>query len=414
MRSAGHNARDEALFRVIHGTPDTSAQRPASSVVAAALADRFLRRYGGTARVYRAPGRVNLIGEHTDYNDGFVMPAAIDASTWVAMAPRQDRQLVVHSETLEETAETPLERTALQPRHRWSDYVFGVAAELLDAGVPLTGANVLIHSDVPRGAGLSSSAALEVAVGFALMDSAGVPIDRVALALLCQRAENGFVGARCGIMDQFIACHGVTDHALMLDCRSLESRALPVPSTARLVVCNTMVKHQVATGEYNTRRAECEAAAHAFAEHKPGVRALRDVSPEDLDRFGPSLPPVLFRRARHIVMENQRVLDAADALTRGNLDAFGRLMDAGHRSLRDDFALSCEELDLMVDLASPLPGVYGARMTGGGFGGCTVNLVADEHVETFVATVREGYARATGTDPEIYLCSAGAGVERVE
>jgi galactokinase len=377
------------------------------------IAERFTRRFGGHPRVYRAPGRVNLIGEHTDYNDGFVMPMAIDASTWVAIAPRDDRRLVVHSETVDSTAEIALDLGALQPRKEWSDYVFGVAAALMAAGVDLRGANILIHSDVPRGAGLSSSAALEVSVGFALMDSLGVPIDLVALARLCQRAENDFVGARCGIMDQFIACHGKVDRALMLDCRSLQYRALPVPSRARLVVCNTMVKHQVATGEYNTRRAECEGATHAFARHKPDVRALRDVTVADLTALADSLPPPLLRRARHIVTENQRVLDAASALDHGDLRALGALMTASHQSLRDDFALSCEELDVMVDLASPLPGVYGARMTGGGFGGCTVNLVADAVTDAFVSTMREGYARKTGIVPEIYVCSAARGVERV-
>jgi galactokinase len=385
-----------------------------SSSVGRGLVDRFIARFGGTPRVYRAPGRVNLIGEHTDYNDGFVMPAAIDASTWVAIAPRHDGRLVVHSETVDETAEHAIDGSAMQPQRRWSDYVFGVVAELIDEGVPIFGASLLIASEVPRGAGLSSSAALEVAVGFALVDSQGYALDRVVLARLCQRAENDFVGARCGIMDQFIACHGVVDRALLLDCRSLEYRLLDLPKTARWVVCNTMVKHQVAVGEYNTRRTECEAAAREFGAHRPGVRALRDVTEDDLDRFGHALPPVLLRRARHIVTENQRVLDAASALTLGDLDAFGMLMDASHRSLRDDFALSCRELDVMVDLARPLPGVYGARMTGGGFGGCTVNLVAAEEVESFVSTVGAGYVDATGIHPDIYVCSAAGGVEHVE
>jgi galactokinase len=376
------------------------------------IAARFTARFGGAPRVYRAPGRVNLIGDHTDYNEGFVMPVAIDLSTWVAAGRRPDRRLVVHSENLADTAETSFDRP-LQPRRTWSDYVFGVAAELAAAGMPVAGANILVHSEVPCGGGLSSSAALEVATGFALLDIAGQAIDLTALALLCQRAENTFVGARCGIMDQFAACHGTRDGALMLDCRLLQSRTLPLPSEVRVVVCNSMVKHAIAAGEYNARRAECEAAVQALASQNPDIHALRDVMPDDLARHGSSLPPVLLRRARHVVLENQRVIDAADALERLDLARCGRLMQASHASLRDDFSVSCRELDELVEVASRLPGVYGSRMTGGGFGGCTVSLVATADSGAFGAGISDGYVQATGRSPDVHVCSPAHGVERV-
>ncbi|MCA1583424.1 MAG: galactokinase [Acidobacteria bacterium] len=393
--------------------PRHTPARTAPAVIADDMARRFAARFGGPARVYRAPGRVNLIGEHTDYNDGFVMPMAIDASTWVAIALRDDRRLVVHSETVGETFEAVLDGTTLSPRRHWSDYVVGVAVELIDDGAELPGANMLVWSEVPRGAGLSSSAALEVSVGFALLDSVGRPIDRVALARLCQRAENVFVGARVGIMDQFIACHGVADAAVWLDCRSLDFRTLHLPTDVRVIICNTMVKHAIAAGEYNTRRAECEAAAAAIARSTPGVHALRDVTPDDLDRVGPLLSPVLFRRARHVVTENRRVLQAAEALDRLDVVGFGALMSNSHASLRDDFAVSCRELDVMVEIASALPGVYGARMTGGGFGGCTVNLVATTAIDTFLSTIAERYAKATGIQPDLYISTAADAVQRV-
>lgn len=375
------------------------------------LKQRFRELYGGAARIFRAPGRVNLIGEHTDYNDGFVMPAAINFSTWVAIAPRADDKLLIRSENLAEEAEYGL-RDA-QPRRHWSDYVRGVAVTLQQAGHQLPGANLLLRSEVPLGAGLSSSAALEVATGYALLKAAGLEIDRRELARLCQRAENEFVGMRCGIMDQFIACYGQADQALLLDCRTLAYRLLPLPADVRLVICNTMVKHELASGEYNARRAECEAGGQQLAQALPNVRALRDVTLDDLARHGGGLPDVIYRRCHHIVSENARVIAAAAALEGGDLQTFGKLMGASHRSLRDDYEVSCAELDLMVELAGKAAGVYGARMTGGGFGGCTINLVAVESVAEFAREVAMGYEQATGRKPEIYVCTAAAGAEEV-
>ncbi|MGC1962843.1 MAG: galactokinase, partial [Candidatus Sulfotelmatobacter sp.] len=262
-------------------------------------------------------------------------------------------------------------------------------------------------------AGLSSSASLEVAVGYALLDVAGEAIDLTKLALLCQKAENEFVGARCGIMDQFISSHGQNGHALLLDCRSLEYRPLPLGDEARLVICNTMVRHSISGGEYNRRRAECEAGVRCLAAHLPDVGALRDVTINDLATCGGDLPETIMRRCRHVISENARVLQAASALERKDLETFGILMRESHTSLREDFAVSCAELDSMVELAGQAPGVYGARMTGGGFGGCTVNLVRKDCVAEFKARVGDGYRRSTGHAPEIHVCSAANGVKRV-
>ena len=362
------------------------------------------------ARIYRAPGRVNLIGEHTDYNDGFVMPAAIDLYTQAAIKPRDDRTLFVHSENFSDSVEFDLDESNPHARGHWSDYVYGVAATLERAGYSLRGADLAIRSDVPIGAGLSSSAAIEVATGLAMLENSGIEIDRVDLAKLCQQAENEFVGMRCGIMDQFISCCGKAGTALMLDCRSLGYRLLPLPEDVLLVICNTGVKHELGSSEYNTRRAECEAGIQHFAKLLPDIRALRDVTVNDLEGRSSDLNEVIFKRCRHVITENVRVMEAASALERGDLHAFGKLMAQSHCSLRDDYEVSCAELDAMVDLAMQVEGVWGARMTGGGFGGCTINLVKADRVADFKRTVARGYQRATGLAPEVFVCSTADGV----
>jgi len=378
-----------------------------------ALLERFRAAYGERPVLVQAPGRVNLIGEHTDYNEGFVLPAAIGFQTQIAIARRGDRRLRVASENYGEPVEFDLDDMPASARGHWSDYVAGVV-RLLDRVLgKLPGANALMNGNVPQGAGLSSSASLEVAMCQAMLEISGKTLDGVRVAELCQRAENEFVGARCGIMDQFVSVHGKRNHALRLDCRTLEFRQLPIPSGMRLVICNTMVRHSVAAGEYNKRRAECETAARYFAERMPGARTLRDVTPADFEKFGRELPEVIRRRCRHVLRENSRVLQAADALQSGDVDLLGRLMESSHASLRDDFEVTCEELDLMVRLARENPGVYGARMTGGGFGGCTINLVQEAHVEEFRAKVAAGYERATGRVPEIYISSAADGASRL-
>jgi galactokinase len=360
---------------------------------------------------YRAPGRVNLIGEHTDYNDGFVMPAAIDLYTEASISPRDDRRLFIYSANFSESVEIDLDDPNPRARGHWSDYVCGVAVNLECAGYRLKGADIEIGSNVPIGSGLSSSAALEVVAGYAILKNSDIEINRVELARLCQRAENDFVGMRCGIMDQFISCFGRAGRALMLDCRSLEYQLLPLPENVRLVICNTMVKHELSSSKYNTRRAECEAGARHFAESLPNVRALRDVTMNDFERHGGGLSEAIFKRCRHVIAENERVLEAAAALERDDLRAMGELMAESHRSLRDDYEVSCAELDTMVDLAAGIDGVYGARMTGGGFGGCTINLVDARCAEEFKREIARCYEEATHLKPDIYVCATANGVE---
>lgn len=378
------------------------------------IAEKFRARYGANPRVYRAPGRVNLIGEHTDYNDGFVMPAAIGFHCWVAASPRQDHKLVVSSEEFPEVVEAELSQDALHPTHTWSDYSVGVAAQLEEAGFALTGANLLIHGEVPIGAGLSSSASIEVATALALAGESGLSIDRTALARICQQAENDFVGMRCGIMDQFISLYGRANHALMLDCRSLSFELVPIPESVRLVICDTGVKHKLAGGEYNRRREQCEEAVRFLARVLPGIRALRDVSTEELEEHRGLLSEVAYKRAHHVVTENARVLDGMEALRKGDLQRFGQCMAESHRSLRDMFEVSCAELDLMVELANREAGVYGARMTGGGFGGATVNLVDERSAEIFAANVAKGYREKTGIACATYICMPADGAGLVE
>jgi len=380
----------------------------------AELQQKFQVAFGEQPRIFCAPGRVNLIGEHTDYNDGFVMPAAIDLSIYVAIAPRDDRLLGIFSESFNEAIEFNLDRPAPHGSGHWSDYVCGVAVELMQAGYKLRGANLSISSQLPAGAGLSSSAAVEVAAALALLSVIDTTMDRVQLAKLCQRAENEYVGARVGIMDQFASANGRMGHALLLDCRSLDFRWLPLPANVRLVIANTMVKHSIANGEYNARRAECEAAARLLARRVAGVRALRDVTMADLERYRRDLPETVYHRARHVVSENERVLRAAEALHQGDLSAFGKLMRRSHLSLRDDYEVSCEELDVMVEIAEKLPGGYGARMTGGGFGGCTVNLVEAAAVPAFTEELATRYEQATGRTPQIYICAAADGAQEVQ
>ena len=377
------------------------------------LLAEFEAEFGRAPRLYRAPGRVNLIGEHTDYNDGFVLPAALELSTWVAAAPRADRLLHVRSRRGDEAVSFDLDDAAPAPRHDWSDYVRGVAVMLQRDGHHLRGVDMLIDSDVPIGSGLSSSAALEVSTGYALLDCAGIAVDRVPLALCCQRAENDFVGMRCGIMDQFISCEGAAAHALLLDCRSLAFRLVPIDASVRLVICNSMVHHELAAGEYNLRRADCERGVALLTPALPGIRALRDVDIEQLAANEAALPELTYRRCRHVVTENARVLRAGVALEAGEVAAFGELMNASHRSMRDDYEISCRELDILVDIAWGIEGVLGSRMTGGGFGGCTVSMVRADAVEHFTTAIAAAYTAATGITPQIFVCSPGDGVSVV-
>ena len=367
----------------------------------------FEERYQRRPRLFQAPGRVNLIGEHTDYNDGFVFPCAIDRRTVVAIAARPDNVVRARSVGFDGVAEFRLDAAATRANH-WSDYVQGVVVELLAAGVAMTGADLLIESDVPLGAGLSSSAAIEVATARAFLGMSGAAMSTREVALLCQRAENRFVGAPCGIMDQFASCHGRSGHALLIDCRTLSVEGVPLPAGHSIVVCNSMVRHSVGGGEYGERRRACEEAARRL-----GVKALRDVGVEEFERRADELPNVVRKRARHVVTENARALAAVDALRAGDTIRFGKLMNESHDSLRRDFEASCDELDLLVELARGTRGVAGARMTGGGFGGCTVNLVLRGDADAMRESVAAAYRARTGIAAETYEFTASAGAGEV-
>ena len=362
-------------------------------------------------RRFRAPGRVNLIGDHTDYNDGLVMPMAIQLETVVTTTPRDDGQLSIRSDAEADRPVLINLAQPLEPRADWTDYVIGVARVLQAETGAIEGADLSISSTVPQGAGLSSSAALEVAVGFALLQ--GQVQDRVALARWCQRAENEFVGARVGIMDQYISCLGRAGHALLIDCRSLTSRAVPVPSDIAVIVSNSRVKHSVAGGEYNTRRAQCEEAVSMLQRALPNVTSLRDVSVVDLATHRDHLSMLAFKRARHVISENGRVVDAADAFARRDYREVGRLIRDSHVSLRDDYEVSVPEVDALVEIANELPGVFGSRMTGGGFGGCTVTLAEPETASRIVDQIRAQYQRRVGLDADVIVCIPSDGASEL-
>jgi galactokinase len=376
------------------------------------LSAAFRSRYGKEPRIFRAPGRVNLIGEHTDYNDGYVLPIAIDKETAVAIASRPDRILRVWSLNLETSAELNLDGLGTGHHGNWLDYIEGVPCALAAQGVPLTGSEIALKGDVSIGSGLSSSAALEVAFGTALVSISGGPIDKLSIALAGQTAEHVHVGINSGIMDQFTSANALADHAILLDCRSLESRFIPLNLDGyELVVCDSRVRHALASSEYNQRRQECEEGVRLLKTALPDIKALRDVSSAELNANQSLLPETVLRRCRHVVEENERALKAASALQSGNLAEMGMLMSESHRSLRDDYQVSCHELDVLVETAISRPGVLGARMTGGGFGGCTINLVVKPEVGSFIQRVAQEYEARTQVIAEIFVVHAqdGAG-----
>jgi galactokinase len=371
-------------------------------------------RFGAEPEIFAAPGRVNLIGEHTDYAEGFVMPAAIDFATLAAISPRRDGKIVIFSENFSEQREFDAASLPGTPSHHWSDYPLGVLAILAGQGHKIPAFSLSLWGDVPPGSGLSSSAALEVATASAVTSLLAVQYPGPILARLCQRAENEFVGSSCGIMDQFISANAVHDHALLLDCRDLTFRLAPIPAHVALVIANTMVKHAVTGGEYTSRRAQVEEAAAVIARHRPEVRFLRDATLDDLARWGSEMSPEAMKRARHVISENLRTVAAADALIHNDLKELGRLMAEAHRSYSQDFEASCAEADAMLELAQDLPGLIGARLTGGGFGGCTVNLVERQHAPAFARSLAERYRSRTGIQPQIHICHASGGAHRVQ
>jgi galactokinase len=379
------------------------------------VVNSFRERYGqDRPRLFRAPGRINLIGEHTDYNDGFVLPMAIEREVVVAAVGNDGRVVRVYSLNASEEAQFNLDEPGEKQRGIWLDYVEGVAQVLKSQGELLSGADMLLLSDVPVGAGLSSSAALEVSTGMAMLSVSGLEVDKIKLALAGQRAEHVYVGTLCGIMDQLVAACGRRGHALLIDCRSLEVTQIPLDTTDTLVViCDTRVKHELSSSEYNTRRAECERGVEILKQVMPGIRALRDVSPDDFRAHEEMLPEPVRSRCRHVVMENERTLRAGEALKTGDFDEVGRLMRESHVSLRDDYEVSCKELDVLADAANSIEGVYGARMTGGGFGGCTVNLVRKDALARFQKEVVALYYEGTGMNPIIYVSEAAEGAGEI-
>ena len=371
------------------------------------VVDAFRRRYGAApAVVVRAPGRVNLIGEHTDYNDGFVLPLAIDRAAWIALRPRADRQVTVCSLHFDQVATFDLDRLE-HSEPAWAEYLKGVAWALAEAGYRLAGWDGVLAADVPIGAGLSSSAALELATARAFAAVAGFDWDPTAMARLGQRAENQWVGMNCGIMDQMISAAGRAGHALLIDCRSLETDSVPLPQGASVVVLDTATRRGLVDSAYNERRAQCEAAARFF-----GVPALRDVTADQFAARAAELDDVTRRRARHVITENERTLAAAEAMRQDDPAALGALMDASHVSMRDDFEISRWEMDAMVAIARAHPACWGARMTGGGFGGCAVALVQTAQAVAFADAVAAAYQARTGLTPTLYVCEAadGAGI----
>jgi galactokinase len=364
----------------------------------------------GEPRIFQAPGRVNLIGDHTDYNDGFVLPAAIDRQIVIAATSRDDSQINVYSRDFDEWDHFDFQKEITRlPENAWGNYIRGIVWSLLREGFSLKGMDAGIAGDIPIGAGLSSSAAIEVASGYAMLQLSDNEVDRKVLARAAQKAENHFVGMRCGIMDQYISCLGQRNHALLIDCRDLDYRALPIPSGVLIMIVDSGVHRGLVDMEYNQRRSECETAAAHF-----GVPALRDVSLKTFESRAHELDPIVRRRSRHVITENHRTVSAAEALQADDLETVGNLMKASHASMRDDFEASCPEVDLLVEIALGVKGVYGARQTGGGFGGAMVALVQTKAAADLSAAISERYGPATGKRATVLICKASEGVSEIK
>lgn len=378
---------------------------------------KFTELFGGAPEfIVRAPGRVNLIGEHTDYNDGFVFPAAIDRDVIIAGSVRPDRQVRAFALNFHQSSTFPIDgiQHASEGREKWSNYLRAIGWVFHKEGLGTQGMNCVTLGNVPLGAGLSSSAALLVASGLAFAAGAGLEIEPVRLALLAQKAEREFVGVNVGIMDQYISALGQKDHALLIDTRALTYEAVPLPQIGvAIVIADTNKKRGLVDSEYNTRRSECEQAVAILKKHLPEIIALRDVTVEDFEKYQAELPETTRKRARHVVTEDARTLESVQALKAGNVARFGELMNQSHESLKNDYQVSCKELDALVEAARSVEGVFGARMTGAGFGGCTVSLVKTEAVETFQRQVSEKYKQSTGLNTTIYVTKASQGAQRL-
>lgn len=371
--------------------------------------ERFRQRFSGTPRIFYSPGRVNIIGEHTDYNEGFVLPAAIDKTICIGVSLRDDDRIELRSEDFNDEHSTRLDE--VRPTGKgWPDYILGVVDQLRKRGYALKGFNLNIDGDVPIGSGLSSSAAVECATAFALNELNGLGIDRLQLALIAQKAEHEFAGVMCGIMDQFASVFGKQGHVIRLDCRSLEYEYVPLRlGDYRILLLNTNVKHSLASSEYNTRRRQCEAGVELVRKAYPEVRSLRDASIELLDRYVKDVDELVYRRCRFVVEENERLLAACELLKAGDLEGLGQKMYGSHEGLSRDYEVSCRELDFLVDAVRSRPEVLGARMMGGGFGGCTINLVKQEAIAPLVDEISRQYKQAMGLDLEAYAAQTENG-----
>lgn len=377
------------------------------------MAAEFRNRFGRPPLVVRSPGRVNLIGEHTDYNEGFVLPAAIDKEIVLAVGVRNDRTCRLVAADLGQTFETTLD-TLVRSNLGWPNYLLGIVDQLQKSGIKVPGFECVFGGDIPIGAGMSSSAALEAGFLYALNELNGLSLDRLKMARMAQRSENEFVGLRCGIMDQFTNLFGHEGSVILLDCRSLHYEYVPFNrSDIRIVLCDTQVKHELASSEYNVRRSQCEAGVRVVAKDVPSVTSLRDVPLALLEEHRQEMEPVVYRRCAYVIKENQRVVAGCEDLRHDDLEAFGRKMIQSHEGLRDEYQVSAPELDTLVDAALTVDGVYGARMMGGGFGGCTINLVREDRIQEFSGIVTEAFQRTFNKAPKLYLSRIAGGTGTV-
>ena len=384
------------------------------AITRASVLAAFHSEFGQPARLFRAPARINIIGEHCDYNDGFVMPSNTALYTWLAIAPREDRMVQILGLDFKQKVEIDLDQIRKNPDGGWQEYIKGVLLILQDEGFELNGADILTTGEIPIGGGLSSSASLETVLAFAMLSCAGYDIDRQQMALMCKRAENEFVGVACGIMDQYVISLCGKDQAMMLDCRSIQYKPVPLPEDAQLLIINSGVVHSLSEGSLNKRRTECEEAVTLLKESELEIDALRDLSMENLGTHKKALDNVLYRRCRHVVTEIQRVNAAYEAMVNNDPETLGQLMYQSHNSLRDDFEVSCSELDLLVDIARKCDGVYGSRMVGAGFGGCTVSLVKRDKVKSVAAEISAHYCEIQGFEPWYHVVEASDPVQEIQ
>lgn len=384
------------------------------SLLSKAIGVEFRKRFHDDFILIHSPGRVNLIGEHTDYNEGFVLPAAIDKAILLALSANSSKNVRLHSVDMDEYCEVRLEDDFDKSEYHWANYILGVLEQLQKNGYSIKGFDCAFGGDIPIGAGLSSSAALEGGIVYGLSKLFNLPISKTEMAKIGQRAENHFVGVQCGIMDQFANIHGKKDYALKLDCRSLEFELIPFQqSDIKIVMCDTRVHRELSSSEYNIRRKQCEQGVQILKTDYPDIHSLRDVGLETLNKHKAEFPAVVYQRCRYVLEENERVLTACDALASHNIQRFGELMFQSHVGLRDLYEVSCRELDHLVEIAEESEGVYGSRMMGGGFGGCTINLVENNQIEEFVKRVRRSYRNEFGSDCEIYTATIHDGTKQI-